>query len=84
MGLLRAMRAIRGLNQAKLGAIVNRSQQWASDVETGRLKPSTEQGSKIAKVLDVDPEILFPEGFRESTKKNDPVCYSRISWSSFC
>lgn len=61
MSALKIVRATRGLSQIALAlrAGVDRQKVWS--IERGLSKPSPEQREALARALDVDPSMLWPE-----------------------
>ena len=59
--VLKCMRVLRGYRQRELAKQVGRSQPWLSLVEQAKLEPQHEEARKLAKILQIDEEILFPE-----------------------
>jgi DNA-binding XRE family transcriptional regulator len=58
--LLRSFRALAGLTQADIAQHVNRSRSWVCKVECGHRLPQRGEAEKIAAVLGVDVQVIFP------------------------
>tara|TARA_R110002072_G_scaffold113009_2_gene242424 strand:+ start:780 stop:1217 length:438 start_codon:yes stop_codon:yes gene_type:complete len=56
---LRALRLGAGITQGELAAAINSSQSHVARIEAGKVDPQTGTIAKIARVLNVDPEVLF-------------------------
>ena len=57
---LKLYRVAKGLSQEELSVLVDRTQQWLSLVEQGRILPQSDQARQLAKILETDKETLFP------------------------
>ena len=55
---LRSLREASGLNQIRLGAACGLSHEAVSKIEGGRTSPSAESVRKLARALDVAPEVF--------------------------
>lgn len=60
---LRKAREERGLNQRELAEKAHIAQSLVSHMETGRIKPWPKAARKLARVLKVRREELFPDDF---------------------
>lgn len=56
---IRALRRARGLTLSELGAVLNRSVGWLSQVERGLSEPSISDLRQLARALDVSVSSLF-------------------------
>jgi transcriptional regulator with XRE-family HTH domain len=58
---LKALRIFKGLEQAQVARAARISQQAYSRIETGRQSPDLKVAARIARVLEVDPDLIFAE-----------------------
>lgn len=63
---LKAARTFLGFSQRHLAAAIGISQASVSYYESGMYMPSKRMARKIAKILDVEPDILFKETQNEN------------------
>jgi len=59
---LRRARVLKGMSQSELAGKVGVSQPIISLIETGYRKATPDEMARLAKELQADPKMLFPEG----------------------
>ena len=58
---LRMARNLRGMSQAELGEAIGRDRSWISRLETGDVFVSVTEKVRIAQILGLPVDSLFPE-----------------------
>ena len=59
--ILKTARLIKGLTALRLGELADVREEKVYQVERGRYLPTTDEAVRWAKVLDIEPEVAFPE-----------------------
>lgn len=76
---LRAARVLQGFSQAELAEKISRSQTWVCQLERGLVEPSDLDVSIICRVLQVDPNYLFPKPNTAELESLEGSIYERKS-----
>ena len=66
---LKAERMKKGIRQWRLAQLIGISEQELSHYEVGRRRCPADIRHRIAKVLDVSVDVIFPEGFDAETER---------------
>lgn len=75
--VIRALRKIKGLNQAQAGQLIGVSQMRIAQIEADPIRPSFEQVSRLVAALDARVKIVVPDHLE---KKPVPATSSNVRY----
>jgi len=78
IGRIKEIRRQKRVSQLELSTISNLSQSFLASVENGKKQPSVLTLLRIAKALDVNPKIFFPETVPQSKDETKEVIINLI------